>query len=325
LTHGDLPEHLPFDGDASRLKMGLRPLDQSEWVELGDRLGADLREKRRLLTDRHDDVVRFIDDDRARVASQELLDRLVAHLPARFPDTYSIVDRAGVDRSGVDRAGVDRAMVIDGIDWSVPLGRPAVDALGVHPVESAGCLTQEDWCVMAPDDAGRWRLVAASVCFPTRWVMPDKLGQDLWDLHAPVAHYDVELGRPVDSFFDRLTPATGKWRTNWNVVDDPELFQPRSRGQFASTGPHAVEDVPELVWLRAERQTLVRLPETGAIVFGIRVHQDPLTSIAGSPEILDRLASSLRTMRPDTWTYKSLDGYGHEVLAWIDHRLAALA
>jgi dimethylamine monooxygenase subunit A len=314
LTLGELPEHLPFDGDASRLRMGLRPLDRSDWVELGDRLSADLREKRRLLTDRHDEVVRFIDGDRARAASQELLDRLVTHLPARYPATYSVVDRSGVDR----------AMVIDGIDWTVPVGESVGDAPGVHPVEAAGCLTQEDWCVMAPDDTGRWRLVAASVCFPTRWVMPDKLGQDLWELHAPVAHYDAELGRPVDSFFDRLTPATGKWRTNWNVVDDPELFQPRSRGQFASTGPHAVEDVAELVWLRAERQTLVRLPETGAIVFGIRVHQDPLTSIADSPEVLERLASSLRSMRPDTWTYKSLDGYGHEVLAWIDHRLAML-
>ncbi|MFI5045278.1 MAG: heme-dependent oxidative N-demethylase subunit alpha family protein, partial [Acidimicrobiales bacterium] len=146
MTHRDRPEHLPFDGDASRLKMGLRPLEQSEWVELGDRLGADLREKQRLLTDRHDEVVRFIDDDRARVPSQELLDRLVAHLPARFPDTYSVVDGAGVDR-----AEVDRSMAIDGIDWSVPVGRSAVDALGVHPVETAGCLTQEDWCVMAPD------------------------------------------------------------------------------------------------------------------------------------------------------------------------------
>src|SRR6478735_42427 len=124
--------------------MGLRPLEPSEWVELGDRLGADLREKRRLLEDRRDEVVRFIDDEQTVVASRELVDRLVVHLPRRFPGTYSVVDGS---------------MVIDGIDWSVPVAGSIVGGSGVHPVETAGRLTQEDWCVMLPDDTGRWRLV----------------------------------------------------------------------------------------------------------------------------------------------------------------------
>jgi dimethylamine monooxygenase subunit A len=177
--------------------------------------------------------------------------------------------------------------------------------------------------VMLPGRDRVWRLVAAAVCFPTRWEMPPKLGQDLHELHGPVAHYDRELRRAVDSFFERLTPGTGKWRNNWNVVDDAERFQPRSRNQYARSGPHPIDEVPERIWLRVERQTLVRLPTTGAVVFGIRVHQHPLSSIADAPDVLERLAWSLRTMTPEAWSYKSLDGYGTDVLAWIDGRLAA--
>jgi hypothetical protein len=76
------------------------------------------------------------------------------------------------------------------------------------------------------------------------------------------------------------------------------------------------------MWLRVERQTLVRLPDSGAVVFGIRVHVDRLDSLADDPGALDRLGRSLRAMPEHTRRDKDLLDRGDAVLAWIDTQLA---
>jgi hypothetical protein len=51
---------------------------------------------------------------------------------------------------------------------------------------------------------------------------------------------------------------------------------------------------PSRVRMRVERQTLRRLPRTGAIVFGIRTYQTPLETLAAEPGVPGRLASAIR-------------------------------
>jgi len=66
-----------------------------------------------------------------------------------------------------------------------------------------------------------------------------------------------------------------------------------------------VENLPHSVWFRSERQTLVRLPESQAVCFGIRIYQAPLGAIAASPERARRLLNAIETMAPEMDTYKS--------------------
>jgi hypothetical protein len=130
-----------------------------------------------------------------------------------------------------------------------------------HPIVTAARLVQEDLCVLVRSDA--WRLQAACVCFPSRWNLSSKLGTTLDDIHGPVPIYDVELARPTNSFFERLKPERSFWRLNWTLIDSPVLHQPTSARQ----SPHG--DLAEW-YFRVERQTLRRLPESGAVVFTIR-------------------------------------------------------
>jgi dimethylamine monooxygenase subunit A len=274
-----VPRHLPFDGRAFRLRMGLRPMAPGAWLEPDDHRAADLARKDELLDRRRDDVVALAadPDGRGRDACFELVDELVR---------------------------------ISGEPAS-PTAR--------HPIEAAARLTQEDWCVHLPDEQGRWRLVAACVCFPTRWVLGDKIGRTVREIHAPVPFYDEQLADPVDAFFDRLRPgvAHGVWRLNWNLLDDAALFQPGRVGDGASGPVVTARDAGEQVWLRVERQTLVRLATSGAVVFGIRVHVDPLGSLVGDAAALDRLDRSLRALPGPTWEDKRLSEYGGAVLDWI--------
>ena len=113
----------------------------------------------------------------------------------------------------------------------------------------------------------------------------------------PVAFYDEQLADPVDAFFDRLRPGLdhGVWRLNWNLLDDPVLFQPVRKGGPDAPTEVTDADAGDTIWFRVERQTLVRLPVSGAVVFGIRVHVDPL----GALGIRSRGPRPARAVAPD--------------------------
>lgn len=264
--------------------MGLRPLAVDAWLEVDDRRAADLAEKRRLLTEVPDQVLAVVDDPDGAVleASQELLDRVLAHLAA-VPGAF------GAGGAG-DLAG------------------------GLHPIDAAGRSTQEDWCLHLPDPQGRWRLVAASVCFPTRWDLRTKIGRTIREIHEPVPLYEDQLADPMDAYFDRMRPEQGAWRLNWNLLDDPALHQPT---RPAGGVPLTADRVAEQLWLRVERQTLVRLPVSGAIVFGIRIHLDPLGSLVGDAEGRARLARSLEALPPEVVEDKQLAEISAVVLDWL--------
>lgn len=281
------PRHLPFDGRPHRLRMGLRPLRPGEWLEPDERRAQQLALKRRLVAEHREQVIAVTPDDDGgvRAASEELLVSVRAELTAR-----------GLDELGID-PGAD------------------VDHAEVHPIEAVGLLTQEDWCVHLPDADGRWRLVAASVCFPTRWDLTQKIGRTVREIHAPVPGYDEQLGDAVDRFFGRLTPEAGVWRLNWNLLDDPALFQPVRDHR---SGAVAVDEVGQRIWLRVERQALVRLPVSGATVFSIRVHQDPLDVLCAEVEAVERVRGTLRALPPDAVAEKGLVDSFDAILAWLD-------
>ena len=186
MQHADFPpvlEDAPFKLGAFRLTMGLVPLDLHDWIEPDEHLVTDLQEKDRLLHERYDDV--FAVHPEAAPGSTELLALLVKHLPARFPNLYR-------------RAGDRIDNLATGQRWAL-----ASDAL--HPLDLAGRLVQEDLCLMrrAPGETV-YRLVGASLCFPTRWRLAQKMGQSVRDIHAPVPGYDTQLASTMDRFFDRL-------------------------------------------------------------------------------------------------------------------------
>jgi hypothetical protein len=94
---------------------------------------------------------------------------------------------------------------------------------------------------------------------------------------------------------------TGKWREQRNTAITPE-------------------NAGERLYLRVERQTLRRLPQSGAILFGIRVHSYPLAHAIASAAAAARLAEAVRALPEATVNYKSLKVFGPALLAWLDAR-----
>jgi hypothetical protein len=78
----------------------------------------------------------------------------------------------------------------------------------------------------------------------------------------------------------------------------------------------------DLVFLRIERQTLRRLPDSGAICFGIRIYQNPLRDLEAEPQTAGRLAEAVRQLPERVLAYKSVNVFKRPVLDYLD-RLAA--
>ena len=158
---------------------------------------------------------------------------------------------------------------------------------------------EPDWLLLADPD---WRLVWASVCFPTRWSLAGKAGLPLPDIHAAVPGLNHELGRKIDVFFGRLRPGESWARANWGLSASGERNQHPSRPftPLCERTPDAVVSV------RVESQDFCKLPQTGAIAFGIRILNFPLPGVRDRPGIAAGLKSQLRTMPGEVAAYKGI-------------------
>jgi hypothetical protein len=284
--------YVPVDGRPWRLAMGLRPLDPARWLEVDGGRRHELELKHRLLDGDHDRVVAT--QPGSEPGGAELLRAVLVDLEGRTP---ALVERLG--------AGCVR---------EVTTGRE-VDLKSIHPVEVASNLVQEDLCLM---EARRdeWILTAASVCFPSRWRLADKIGCGLDAIHGPVPGYSTSLAAPTAAFFDRLRAERPVWRLNWTLIDAPDLHQPdpSSRQPAAPGGP---AEVPDL-WFRVERQTLRRLEQTGAVVFTIRTYVAALADLAAAhPEVVTALRDTLPTVPAETLAYKGWTHLVDALVAWL--------
>jgi hypothetical protein len=201
-------------------------------------------------------------------------------------------------------------------EWLADHGVDAPATPGdLHPLERAGRIVQEDLCVMVPSTGG-WRLDAGVLCFPTFWNLHDKLGKPLAAVHGPVAHYRQELESRVDRFFDRLRVDAPVWRRNWGVSPLPLLHLPQ--GKASLPWSEHVDDDGEPLWFRSERQTLRRLPRSGAVLFTIRVQLAPLGVVLAVPGLAERMLASLESWDDAEVAYKmGMPGLRPALLAYL--------
>lgn len=184
----------------------------------------------------------------------------------------------------------------------------------LHPLEAAGRLVQEDLTLLRLTEAGTI-LIGGSVCFPSGWFLQEKLGKPLAAIHGPIPRYAEEISSKVDRYFERLTPERPGWRRNWFVYDDPNLFQPEDPSNELPA------DGQRRFYVRSERETMRRLPQTGVIVFTIRTQQFELNSLAQRPDIAEAMAAFFRGSPDVSARLKGVSPYRDELLAELD-RLA---
>jgi dimethylamine monooxygenase subunit A len=152
----------------------------------------------------------------------------------------------------------------------------------------------EDLCVLQAEQNDRpYRLTAAALGFPTDWRVEEKMGLPLTAIHAPIHGYAEQLAAGVDHFFRTLAAGPIFGRANWFVVaSDAWRYLPTD--DAATRFAHVTADnAGDTLFVRCERQTLRRLPMTGAVLFTIGIAVEPLRrlSIAAVRRVTDAITS----------------------------------
>lgn len=169
-------------------------------------------------------------------------------------------------------------------------------------VIEAGRALEPDFLLLAPDEAGLFRLRAGALCFPTMWALEKKLGHTLEEIHDGVPGLNPALGGPLNQFLARLKPGPAYLRANWGLAATPELNLHPALGRPRLALPLD----PARIWLRVEHQALAALPKTGGVVFGIRIAVMPLTDVLADVEVRAGFHRALRTMPEALAAYKGL-------------------
>jgi len=280
-------DHLEMNPGPPTHRMGVRRLDLANWLDVDELRPAELAHKEHLVATMPESVLAWLDDlDGHAVVedAQELLVAIVDHLATH----HDIATDITTNNTTNSPTGVgDR-----------------------HPLDTAGRLVQEDLALLRTRDDGTTILTGGSVCFPSGWFLQEKLGKPLTDIHQPIPQYEQELAHRVDTYFARITPDRPGWRRNWFVYDNPALFQPED--------PVATDPARRRFFIRSERQTMRRLPRTGALVFTIRTQQCTLSALAERPDVAAQMATYFRSAPPTALATKGVGRYAVDLLNELD-------
>lgn len=186
------------------------------------------------------------------------------------------------------------------------------------PLATLARLAQEDFLVLEkPEGAAEHVLTSGILCFPSRWSLTEKMNRPLIGIHARVPGYEEGLAPRVQRFFDALRPERPLQRANWLVHSTPALFQPVDEADKIGVERPA----EDRFWLRVERQCLVRLPKTDAVVFSVKTLVTPMEGLTQAQ--LARLSTAMIEQPEAIVGYHGGQQYHDKAHAAIRRLLAA--
>ena len=224
-----LQDHLPELQLGEPRLPGTMPCGADDWLRIDEAYAEQMRYRAALISDQQDKVL--YEPAASRDACTEIL-----------TETLKVLPELGFTVAETHVTCPDTRVVA--IDWTAPL-------------KTLGHLVQEDICVLEKRGTEHV-LTGAVLCFPANWRLADKVGRPLVGIHAPVAEYDDNIARRVQRLFDGVQVARPLWRFNKLRYEDADLHPPYRRKEG---------DAPPFI--RSERQCILRLQQSDAVVFTI--------------------------------------------------------
>jgi dimethylamine monooxygenase subunit A len=197
------------------------------------------------------------------------------------------------------------------------------------PIESAYqdgfdalvCQIPEDMAIVQREGEKDW-LGAIHLCAAGHWAAEDKIGKDFPAVHSPVPHI-TPITRAARAMVHAMIHKGPFVRFVWGFGSDNRLNHhpvPPSDWEPSAWKGRSFTSVPPgecPFYLRLERQVTYGLPEVEAALFFIRVYYIDGREIRNNPEERDRLLTSLRTMDPQSQSYKGLTDSMAPLLDWL--------
>ncbi|KAI9663311.1 MAG: mannosyltransferase [Alyxoria varia] len=308
-------------GPKYNVNMGLRPMPWDDWIELDNHYPKFHADKATRIAARGSKCCRTAPE--AYDGAVELLEELCSYLPQRYPEVFQrledLDDEEDEGKKWKGKAGMKNLLTSEIFDLTT---RP----LPEDPMQMAARTTQDDLALMFEKPDGQYYLLAGAILLAGFWRLEDKFGMPLSEIHTSgdVPQFQSKLEKGMMNFFRRLKPDAPVLRNNYFIqVDDAlpwsesigsEDAPEGSFGWFSAEKNKAISNH----YFRSERQSLRRLPRTGAVVFTIRTYFHPITEIAREPYVPGRLASAIRSWGEDVSRYKGRERYEEVLLEYLD-------
>lgn len=297
------PAYAPYRSASRDFALGLKPIRAHQWILVGPDHGAIMREKRARLAHAPDHFFRA--QPGSKPAQRELASRVARHL---------LTDHA----AHFSRDGDALVSHADGT-------RVVLDA-GPDPLWQLSQLIEEDFMLLQPVD-GMLTITAASNAYSSSGRLVSSVGRGMPWTHQGVPDLTERLGTRIDRVLDSVHEATPCERFNWQVTPLGTLFFPhehthaanaeaarRVQGELARDPQRA----GDLLYIRVERQTLSRLPETRAVAFSLHTFSDPLSVLAGDPPAARAMRDLLKSYTDERLAYAEMDILRAPLLAYLE-------
>ncbi|KAJ6266118.1 hypothetical protein PSV08DRAFT_405393 [Bipolaris maydis] len=304
------------------MTMALENTTLSDLVAMDNTYLERLDIRRQLIQDQRPEVIAC--KPQAVPAVMELYTWAIGtYLPRRFPSIYSIVHVT--ISQGTPSTYLKNHATNTLIPLQVSSPDLALQILGENIDTEFLLLQKQD--ASTPQPTEPYRLTAFINCFPAGFSTLSKLGLSLAAIHAPVPHYAEKLEKSMDRYFSALPVGKIVKRVNWSINTTGDLF--------CLSGAHMSESELETLHererqednvdldktvVRCERQTLHRLPRTGALVFAFKTYTYPIQQIRdeGNGHVLAEAIDGLgRGTVPKITVYKRQVVWGEKVKAFL--------
>ena len=307
----DRPLYRPYRWASADFQLGLRPIRPGTWILIGADHAQIMPEKHDRLNRSRPYYYRTLPE--SLPAQRELRNRVTAHLLSDHPGSF--VRMGSVIRSAITGQTLD------------------LDDDSVEPLLQLSYLIEEDFMLL-DEDGGIPRITAAANAYSTSGRLAASVGHDMEWTHRPVPQLTQKLGAKINRVISTVHAATPCERFNWQVTPMASVFFPHSDPHAANAAAmHRVaaelRDDParaaDLLWIRVERQTLSRLPDSNAVAFSLHTYSDPLSSIRSDPESVRAMLALLRNYTEERWKYSEMDIVREPLLLWLETAASAHA
>ncbi|KAJ5975619.1 hypothetical protein N7481_009326, partial [Penicillium waksmanii] len=288
------------------ITLGLRSMKWDEWIELDNHYLKYHADKKKRIEERGEKC--FGTAPEAMDGAIELLEELCAYLPERYPSMFEKTPTGITNKATNETFNITQ--------------RP----LPEDPMATAARLVQDDLALMFERPDGEYYLLAGAILLAGFWRLSDKFGMRLSEIHTSgdVPQFREKLEKGMMNFFRRLKPEEPVLRNNYFIQVDDSLAWSHSIGsedaETVSWNTAQKNKAIEHHFFRSERQSLRRLPKSGAVVFTIRTYFEPITEIVKEPYVPGRLASAIRSWGNDVSRYKGKQKYEEVLLEYLDQK-----
>jgi hypothetical protein len=202
------------------------------------------------------------------------------------------------------------------------------DTPGVEPLAAISQFLEEDFILLQQID-GQDQITAASNAYSSSGRIVSSVGRSIPWAHKFVPTLNEQLGPRIDRVLGNIKVDAPVDRFNWLLTpiasrlfpEDPHAANTAAVDNINAALVADPSRAGEILWIRVERQTLLRLPESGALAFSIYTYSDPLSSIARDRESLEAMHRLIGSYSEDRMNYAAMAPIRVPVLKWLESRL----